>query len=219
MAIFEKQKRRTFKELAKREIRKAILNGKLKPGDRIIEQEISDALGFSRFPVREALNSLEKAQLLTLIPFKGTYVAEVNEKDVEEIYVLRANLEQFAVRLLIENNSAVKIRALEVVITEMENLKENDNTTLFLEDMRFHKTICELCNNGKLLEFWELLAEQLLLLVATHEHYYLKPKKLAYAHNVIVEAIRNNDVDLAVKSIGDHIMEALYKVRLAMTDR
>ena len=219
MAIFEKQKRRTFKELAEREIRKAILNGELKPGDRIIEQEISDALGFSRFPVREALNSLEKARLLTLIPFKGTYVAEVKEKDVEEIYVVRANLEQFAVRLLIENNSAVKIRALEVVITEMENLNGHDNTTLFLEDMRFHKTICELSNNGKLLELWELLHEQLLLLVATHKNYYSKPKKLAYAHNVIVEAIRNNDVDLAVESIGKHIMEALNKVRMAITDK
>ena len=215
MGIFEKQQRTTFKAIALKEIRKAILEKKLLPGDRIIEQEISEALGISRFPVREALSSLEKAGLLVSVPFKGTYVAEVNEKDLEELYIVRNSLEQLAVRLFIETRSVSKMKTLEAVIADMARLKENEFTALFLEDMRFHQTLCELSENGKLLDMWISLKDQLILLVATHEYYYSKPKQLVQAHSVIVESIRNHDIKSSVELVSDHIMEALEKVKLA----
>lgn len=205
--------------MALREIRQAILSRKLLPGDRIIEQEISEGLGISRFPVREALSSLEKAGLLVSIPFKGTYVAEVNERDLEEIYIVRASLEQLAVRSLIEKNLVSKIQVLESIIADMANLEEDGITALFLEDMRFHQTLCELAENGKLLEMWISLKDQLILLVATHEQYYSKPKQIVHAHSVIVESIRNNDVEQAVRLVSDHITDALNKVKTAMPQK
>jgi DNA-binding transcriptional regulator YhcF (GntR family) len=75
---------------ALKEIREAIRKGKLKPGDRLVEMQLAEEMHISRFPIREALRYLEKEGLVETKPFKGTYVAKLTERDMEELYSLRS---------------------------------------------------------------------------------------------------------------------------------
>jgi DNA-binding GntR family transcriptional regulator len=88
---------------ALKEIREAIRKGKLKPGDRLVEMQLAEEMHISRFPIREALRYLEKEGLVETKPFKGTYVAKLTERDMEELYSLRSAIEEFAVRILIKD--------------------------------------------------------------------------------------------------------------------
>lgn len=80
-------------------LRQAILRGELKPGERLMEIALSQRLGVSRTPVREAIRMLEQEGLVIMIPRKGAQVAEISEKDLKDVLEVRLGLEELAVRI------------------------------------------------------------------------------------------------------------------------
>jgi DNA-binding GntR family transcriptional regulator len=155
--VFSKQKRPTLMSQALQEIREAIRKGKLKPGDRLVETQLAEEMYISRFPIREALRYLEKEGLVETKPFKGTYVAKLTERDMEELYSLRSAIEEFAIRILIKHINAEKIKKLESIFDSMQQASKNEDLDkLISEDFRFHQTICELSDHRKLLEVWAI---------------------------------------------------------------
>ena len=66
-------------------LRKAILKGELKPGERLMEIALAERLGVSRTPVREAMRKLELEGLVNIVPNKGAYVTGISDKDVHDI--------------------------------------------------------------------------------------------------------------------------------------
>lgn len=95
-----------------RVIREDILNGKLTPGQRLIEANLCDAYGVSRTVIREALRQLESERLITVRPNMGPIVTVLTDRDIRAIYVVRATLEGLAGKLFAENASAQDCRAL-----------------------------------------------------------------------------------------------------------
>jgi len=143
--VFSKQKRPTLMSQALKEIREAIQKGSLKPGDRLVEMQLAEAMQISRFPIREALRYLEKEGLVETKPFKGTYVAQLTERDMEELCSLRSAIEAFAIRILIKHIDAEKIKKLESIFQSMQQASKNEDLDkLISEDFRFHQIICEL---------------------------------------------------------------------------
>lgn len=135
MAIFQKQERTTLKMVALKQIKEALQSGKLKPGDRIVEAELAREMGISRFPIREAISSLEKEGLVVTLPFKGTYVSQFDEEDLEELYTLRSALEELAVRLLVQKISSKEIKKLDSVLKAMEQATHKRKVVLISADM------------------------------------------------------------------------------------
>ena len=84
-------------------IRSDILNGKYKRGEELVESSIGKELGISRTPVREAIRQLELEGLVQLVPNKGAFVTGISEKDVRDIYLIRARLEGLAARMAAKN--------------------------------------------------------------------------------------------------------------------
>ena len=82
-------------------LREAILTGELKPGQSLIEMDLSRQLGVSRAPIREALRILNSEGLIETIPYHGTTVRRLSKADIEEIYSMRSLLETFAVEQVI----------------------------------------------------------------------------------------------------------------------
>ena len=87
--------RQTLREQVTQAIRLKLLTGQLRPGERIVEQEMAEDLGVSRGPVREALRQIEQEGLVEYTSHVGCFVKEFNARDVYEVYLLRANLENF----------------------------------------------------------------------------------------------------------------------------
>jgi DNA-binding GntR family transcriptional regulator len=207
--IFKKQKRETLKSQALSEIRKAIRSGKLKSGDRIVEAELAEEMGISRFPVREAFRYLEKEGLVVTNPFKGTYVTQFDEKDLEELYTLRSALEELAIRIFMERIDKGKIGKLESVLESMEKAVHQKNVEKVISaDLRFHRTICELSGHRKLFEMWLTLENQLRSFMAL-EDLYEGSDQLFRTHDPVLEAIKAGDGQRAENLIRAHLDEAL----------
>ena len=217
MAVFQKQKRTTFKTVALKQIKEAIQSGRLKPGDRIVETQLAREMGISRFPIREAISSLEKEGILITIPFKGTYISHYDENDLEEIYTLRSALEELAIRLLMEEIASKKIKKLESILAAMEQAAHKGRVgRLIFGDMQFHQAICELSGHRRLLEAWLTLKDQLGSFIALEEHSYGGPEQLLKTHYPLMEAIKKGDSSLAEKRLREHLFDALQVVKEAL---
>ena len=80
----------------------AILTGRLKPRERMVEQELAEQLNMSRTPIREALRRLEERGLVRILPRRGAVVSDISQADVENIYAVRSTLEVLASQLAVE---------------------------------------------------------------------------------------------------------------------
>ena len=78
-------------------LRKAILKGELKPGERLMEIALAERLGVSRTPVREAMRKLELEGLVVMIPRRGAQVANITEKDLNDVLEVRISLENLSI--------------------------------------------------------------------------------------------------------------------------
>ena len=93
-------------------LRKAILRGELKPGERLMEIQLANKLGVSRTPIREAIRKLELEGLVLMIPRKGAEVAEITEKNMRDVLEVRKALEELAVQLACEKITAEEIEEI-----------------------------------------------------------------------------------------------------------
>lgn len=196
------------------QIKEAIRSGKLKPGDRLVETQLAEEMQISRFPIREAMRYLEKEGLVQTKPFKGTYVAQLTEKDMEELYSLRSAIEELAVRILIKNIDEKKIKKLESIVAAMVQASEDDNIDKMIsEDLRFHQTICEMSGHRKLLDVWLNLENQLQVFLTIEKNLFENSCQFVTTHHPILEAIKSRKIGPAQKAIRDHLKLAMKAIR------
>jgi DNA-binding GntR family transcriptional regulator len=96
-------------------IRRAILELRFQPGERLVERELCEMTGVSRSSVREALRQLEAEGLVVSIPHRGQLVATLNPQDAAEIYEVRGALESLAARLFVANAPEAEVAELAAV--------------------------------------------------------------------------------------------------------
>ncbi|MFV0528371.1 MAG: GntR family transcriptional regulator [Lachnospiraceae bacterium] len=187
-------------------IRQAILRGELKPGERLMEIALAEKLGVSRTPIREAMRKLEREGLVVMIPRRGAQVANITEKDLNDVLEVRMALENMAIekacRLITEEQTQALYEAMQ---TFEETMKEGDLTKLAQADVDFHEIIYEASDNKRLIQLLNELREQ----IYRYRIEYLKDEEtrntLAKEHIVIYEAIRVRDVKKAQLSGHTHV--------------
>ena len=129
-------------------IKDAILNGKLEPGERIVEMKVASDLGVGTTAVREALFELEAQGFVSRVTNKGTFVTELTADDVEQILRVRRELEGLAVELLQERATEADLALLDKSIDEMRAAAHEGNFQSFYRcDLDFHRTIWSLSGN------------------------------------------------------------------------
>jgi DNA-binding GntR family transcriptional regulator len=107
-------------ELAVRRLRSEILSGTLAPGERLVEEQLTRRFGTSRAPLREALRLLGEQGLVEHLPRRGVRVAELSERDIEELFSLRGVLEEFAVRTAFGGGALPDLGGLRAAVEDME---------------------------------------------------------------------------------------------------
>ena len=141
-AVTLKKRAFTLSERVEAHLRKAIYAGKLRPGQRIIEQDVAAELNVSRGPVREALLRLERDGLVVTTSRRGTFIRDISMAEIGVIFRMRAKLEGLCVRYMREN-SGVDID--ETLRLQLRNLKaataKTSEEEFFLADMELHRTI------------------------------------------------------------------------------
>lgn len=200
-------KRPTLRDEVKDFILEAILNGDLKPEDRVVETQIAKTLGISQAPVREAFRELEHIGVLHTIPYRGSFVKKLTSKELSERAVVRAALEQTAIRLAMANMDQNFIDKLEEQLQKMiETAKTGDVRKTTKENVHFHRLIVKESKNEFLLSTWENINPASWTTITTH----MVNKnliELAERHHDVLNALKTYDPEIASKVIHDHIVD------------
>ncbi len=152
------EKHQTLREKILETIREAILQGNLKPGEKVAEPELAERFGISRTPIREAFRQLESEGYLTVIPRKGAVVAALSEKDVEEFYAVKSILEGYAAELAAENLTEKDLERLETINARLRQLAEEGDVKAFYRvHNEFHEIFLRAADNSKLYELIQQL--------------------------------------------------------------
>lgn len=146
---------RTLRENVADEIRMKILNGDMKPGDKIVEQELASEFGISRGPVREALRQLEQEGMVEYSRNVGCSVRHIGMDDIYEIYYMRANYEMMAVRLHNGPFPKESLEKMEHILEQMKLLRKEEYRKVFELDKEFHEVILDLVSFKRLKKAWE----------------------------------------------------------------
>ena len=144
-------------EAAAQTLRDAIISGKLKPGERLVEQKLAAQLVIGQPTLREALKELEYQGFVRKVANKGTYVTKLSQEDGRKIMQVRMALEVLAVEQAAANINPAAIKQLEAAVKDMDIAARRFERTLFHKaDLTFHRTIWRLTGN----EYLEAVLEQ-----------------------------------------------------------
>ncbi|MDO4272961.1 MAG: GntR family transcriptional regulator [Eubacteriales bacterium] len=187
-------------------LRQAILKGELKPGERLMEIALAERLGVSRTPIREAMRKLELEGLVVMIPRRGAQVANITEKDLNDVLEVRIALENIAIQKACSCMTEEDMGRLWVAAKEFERtMAEGDLVRLAEADVTFHEIIYKSSDNRRLLQVLNNLREQ----IYRYRVEYLKEeetrKVLVKEHDELTRAIKDRDVERAQEISFRHI--------------
>ncbi|HJD42680.1 MAG TPA: GntR family transcriptional regulator [Candidatus Mediterraneibacter quadrami] len=187
-------------------LRRAILRGELKPGERLMEIQLANKLGVSRTPIREAIRKLELEGLVLMVPRKGAEVAEITEKNLRDVLEVRCALEELAVQLACDRIDPERMQQLLDAAAHFRDiLGTADITELGEADEAFHDVIFQATDNRRLIQLLNNLREQMY----RYRIEYLKKKEcypqLLEEHAAIIQAIREHDKVKATEITVQHI--------------
>jgi DNA-binding GntR family transcriptional regulator len=187
----------TLRDQVIEQIRTAIIEGRLRPGDHIVEASITEQMQVSRTPVREALILLEQQSLVVSYPNRGYFVQAFTEEDVREIFSMRASLENFAAELNIDRFTEDDYLTLEGMITRQKAaIETGDSKHVRGIDMGFHRYIVSFSGHSRLLRSWsELVAQVAALLHLRAEGFEYDEMRAAEDHMLIVDGYRARDLE------------------------
>ncbi len=190
-------------------IRSAIMEGTLKPGERLMEIQLAEQLGVSRTPVREAIRKLELEGLVIMLPRKGAYVASISKKDLVDILEVRIGLEGLAAYYSAERITEEGLKKIEKISEELkEYVCKNDIENILKKDEEFHNCIFESTGNARLKSMMFSVWETVYRFRLKYMSDYNSAVNIVEEHNKIIEALKKGNADLAEKLAKEHIEKA-----------
>ncbi|MGA1862924.1 GntR family transcriptional regulator [Deferribacter thermophilus] len=203
-------------------IRADIIKGVYKDGERLVEPKLAESLGISRTPIREALRQLENEGFIEIIPRKGAVVKKMTLEDVDNLYLIKANLEGLAARQAIKHITDEDIKEMEK-LNERFLLLAKKNEGVVEEYLKynvdFHNIFIRLSKNDKLIEILEGLSKNFQrikgMLISKSE----RALKAYNEHLEIIKAFKSKDPNLVENKVRWHIENSwLYIKKKVMSD-
>lgn len=192
-------------------LRNAILSGKIRPGARLIEEDLAASLKVSRGPVRQAIFRLQQEGLVAHEPHRGATVGEVSEDDVADIYSLRLALERLAVEHATRKAGPDDLSAITAVLERFRAAPRAEITRRRVAelDIDFHDAIFRAAGSRRLYRAWETLRSQLMMFLMLRDalpNDYLD--SWHRDHMRLLDAIRSGDAGAADAVIVEHVESA-----------
>lgn len=202
--------------LVMEEVKNAVLDGRLKPGQRLTELDLAQQFGVSQGTVREALRLLEPTGLVETKPHRGTWVKNYTPKEIEQACQLRTALEGFAAHLVVARGNPPLDRLRRLAGTIKQAAVSDDLESYLSAGLDFHRALVEATDNDLIVQSWCSICMPVrswLLSSGTS----LKPGDESWRahvgdHDDIVNAIEAGDPDEARRTTERH----LTRVALAL---
>jgi DNA-binding GntR family transcriptional regulator len=192
---------------------KAIRDGELLPGDRILEVQMSERLGVSRATLREAVKTLAADGLLEIRDDRGAYVRKLDTDEIADMIVLRATIEGMAARLVAGRRNAASLAQIAKVAQRMELEAKNGKSVRWRQlDTVFHETIVRAAGNPMLLKAWSNINVLLrLFMQRINPAYDTSPAQVLENHDSFVEVLRSGTPDEAEALVRHIIISSGYR--------
>jgi DNA-binding GntR family transcriptional regulator len=192
-------------------LREAILDFRLKPGQRLIERELIEQTGVSRTTIREVLRQLAAEGLVTTIPQKGAIVVVPSAQEAADLYEVRASLEALAGRRFVRRASDQHVAQLRKAFKEIERLakrRQPDIQALLGAKDRFYDVLLEGAGNSVIRSTLDTLRARVRVLRATSLTQPDRMGAMIEEIRAIVEAVEARDADAAAEACARHTNEA-----------
>ena len=195
-------------------LRQAILKGELKPGERLMEIALAERLGVSRTPIREAMRKLEQEGLVVMIPRRGAQVANITEKDLNDVLEVRIALENVAIEKACARMTEEEMRRLWLAAKEFEHTIAEGNLVKLAEaDVAFHEVIYQASDNKRLIQVLNNMREQ----IYRYRVEYLKDENnyptLMKEHKDIVEGLVRKNKTQVTETMHQHVKNQAEAVK------
>jgi DNA-binding GntR family transcriptional regulator len=199
------------------EIRKAILQGKISPGEQLSEEKLAASLRASRVVLREALRALEDQGYVTFLPNNQVVASNPSREDMHDYYTIAGVLEGLAARLAVERaqpEEIARLRELHQLLKEA--CHKGDALQYFDANSYFHRFIAEMSHNERLYQLIEELRREIqkTRLLSLH-----MPQRLDYSmreHDQIMDAFLKKNPQLAESMMVQHLTNHLKALRQAL---
>ena len=190
----------------------AIIEGRLRGGQRLVENELQRKFGVSRTPIRESFRILERNGLVINVPRKGTFVRTVTKKYIEENFPMRAVLEGLAARLAVAYLTPEDMKRMESALARMKGAAKNKDFKSYLKHHSdYHQVFIQASGNDTLIEIVENLRRH----AAWFRYSYLwHQENVEYAihiHQEILTLFEKRDMDRVEALVKKHILDNLSR--------
>ncbi len=206
-----------LREVVCESLREAIRKGILRPGERLMELQLAEELGVSRTPVREAIRKLEQEGYVVMMPRRGTYVASMSIRDINEIFEIRTALESLSNGLAAKRIMDEELEQLQRQLVKIKGyIDANDMDRIVETDIQFHDLLYQASRNTRLVGIISNLREQLTRFRTLSMSYPGRLEATLEEHRNIVESIAQGDVKAARKAAECHMEHSEQTLMKAM---
>jgi DNA-binding GntR family transcriptional regulator len=198
----------SLREQALDQLRNAVTSGELAPGTRLIETELSSALGISRGTLREALRQLQQEGLVEAGDRGRLTVRTLSDAEILDMFAVRAALEGLAAGIVagLPDRPSLVPR-LQAALDALEAARGSINHMVEV-DLQFHRVLCELTGNTTLVRTWEALAGSIRMSIMFAGTDKAITNMSVPRHQQIIDAIATGDPALARDAVDQHMREA-----------
>jgi phosphonate utilization transcriptional regulator len=204
--------------LVRGEIERRILSGDMAPGEKLVEEDIAGELSVSRGPVREAFRALEQAGLVRTEKNRGVFVREISLEEADEIYEVRAGLDELIGHLAAQRITAAQIAELRELLRRMQQSARLKNVDDYYPlNVRFHAMLASVAGNRTLQAVYGRLVNELHLyrretLARGANSFPISTRE----HGEIVDALARRDGEGAARLLYRHAMESRERLHAAL---
>lgn len=200
-------------------IREMILDGGFVPDQHLSEEQLSEEIGVSRTPIRDALKRLERDYFVVIQANRGARVRRWLEEDIDDLFNLRAMIEGFAARRAAARATDAQIRALfeqtdriDVALQDPENI---DLETFLDGNKKYHQIMCEASASVRLIDMIDGLVAQAVIVRTAQGYSFSDLLRSNMHHREMAEAVAARDGDLAESVMRAHLLAALRSYKAA----
>jgi len=212
---FELLRSLTLSGLVQEEILRGIKTGELTVGAKLNEIDLSERLGISRSPVREAFRALEEAGLVRLEKNRGVFIRDLSDEEAAELYAVRAGLDEMAGRMLAPLVTVSQLKELTKLVRQLETSSISGRVNNYFPlNIAFHDRLVEMTGNTMLLGLYRQVVNRMHLL--RRRGFSLSGSSAAShaEHRIILEALATRNAEATASAMRQHV-ESGFKRALA----
>jgi DNA-binding GntR family transcriptional regulator len=208
----------TLRDEVSARIRRALLAGELRPGQRIKEVRLAEALGVSRPTLRESLQQLIHEGTLFRVPYKGIHVAQPTPEELRDVAEVRMPLETMAaLRLARDPHGPAMDGVREALREHLAAVESGDDLRTDITHLELHKAIWDMAGSPTLRKIWPLVGSQIQIALTVDQAVRRDPQRDAMLHRQLISVIEDGDEAAIVAEVEEHIRRSVDELVRRLT--